>query len=63
MLASAILWVSSRFLQAEPEPLDASINSLVNLSTNDFPPLFLAAEINQEEAKANPLSGLTSIGT
>ena len=52
MLASAILWVSSRFLQAEPVPFDASIISLVNLSMNDFPPRFLAASINQEEARA-----------
>ena len=29
----------------------------------DFPPLFLAEAINQDEARANPLSGLTSIGT
>ena len=63
MLASAILWVSSRFLHAAPEPFEASINSLVNLSMNDFPPRFLAASINQDEARAKPQSALTSIGT
>ena len=29
----------------------------------DFPPLFLAAAISQEDARANPLSAFTSIGT
>jgi hypothetical protein len=42
LFASAILWVSSRFLQAEPTPFDASIISFVNLSINDLPPRFLA---------------------
>ena len=37
--------------------------SLVNLSMNDLPPLFLAAAISQDEASAKPLSALTSIGT
>jgi len=63
LFASAILWVSSFFLIAEPSLLAANINSSASFSAIGLPFFDLEAFNIHLIAKANFLSPLTSLGT
>jgi hypothetical protein len=64
LLASAILWVSSRFFTAAPSPLEAAINSAGKFFVHG---LFVAARVYCDQpfdTNGDPaLLGRTSVGT
>ena len=63
LLASAIRWVSSRFLIAPPRFSEASSSSAASLRGIEVSPRLRAASITQRMASAMRRPGRTSTGT